>query len=451
MTALWVFAGIATAVGVGIGWNGRVRRQWRQVAKRLNLRFSEESYWLKWEVAGQVRGCSVRLVNSFHGFRQHIHSILTVQRSPPISTEIVLRSENLKTRTMKLVLGQDVQLGDDAFDRAVWMSGPATQLYGVLDARTRTTVLRIFTTWGVEIEGGAAHLHARSILTKAKDIEALMLDTVSLVERLGPPPDGYVAAALQTLADDPDVKLRRACLAHLLANEARDRRAIARIGMQDGDPDVRLKAALAADAEGIPTLEALLDWGAPTTESARPPTVGRARWFSPTDAAAVVEAFHTHAPEKARGLVNRVLRAHPGALTDPAVRLAATLNMREHIPLLNRIAQVTAHQAAVVDALRLFGDPAGEPALIEAIGNSDAEVRRRAIDALGHFGTRAAVVPLRGVTDRATRGVAAQAIARIANREAPGRGGGLSVVDDAQGGLSTTVEGGALSDAGKDA
>lgn len=419
MSLIWVGLVAVSGLAGFVAWNARGRGAWRRVAERLGLRFTEESYWLKWGIEGRLRGCAVRLVNTSKG--RQISSVLTIQRSPPIDPALTIRAESLATRAKKLVLGQDVLIGDPAFDAAIWMDGPPLKLFALLDARTRATLQRVIAEWRVELEGGALHLETTRIITDGERLERLLLDCTTLAERLAPPRAGYLQAALATLDGELDGRVRLACLGHLLDGPAEWALPAARIGMRDADAGARLRSALVAGAEGIATLEALLDGG-----GLDEPAAERA-----------LAAVHAHAPDRIRARVEGILASRPAASTGPAIRLAGTLGMRAQLPRIVRLAELSRLHAPVVDALRLFGDPAGEPALISAVGNSDVEVRRRAIDALGHFGTRAAIAPLRAITDRATRGVAAQAIARISQREAPGRGGGLSMVDDAHGALST--------------
>ena len=417
----WFVLALLTAVSGAITWNSRGRARWRALASELKLSFSEESYWLRWRMSGRLRGCAISVVvHQPEDRRRGLSTSISVQTDPPIDTALTLRSEDIKSRAFKLLGTDDDQLGDAAFDREICVHGPPMVLLGVLDAPTRAAVRRVIKRWGVYVEGGAIYSDRRGVLTNTHKLRQLLLDMVGLAQHLRPPVDGYQAATQRALASDPEVGVRRRCLDLLLARTGPITEAAATIAMQDADAELRRLAALAAGPAGLDTLQALLD----------DPQLGAA------EADSIFVTLEAKAPSIAIAQIQRLLVARPRPATAVAVRAAGTLGLREALPRLNTLARHPDLAGACVDAMRRFGDPAAEPGLIAALDAPDVEVVRRAVDTLGHLGSRAAIGPLRGVQARALRKDVADAIDRIAAREAPGRGGGLSMVADARGALS---------------
>ena len=417
----WFLIALLAAVGAGIAWNSRTRARWRALASDLKLPFSEDSYWLRWSLKGRLNGCAISVVvHQPQDRRRGLSTTITVQPEPAIDTGLSLRSEDLKSRALKLLGTDDDQLGDARFDAEILVHGPAMVLLGVLDAPSRAAVRRVVGRWGVHVEGGAIYYDQRGVIANTRKLRAILLDMVGLANRLRPPPDGYQAATQRALASDPEVGVRRRCLDLLLARRGPITLAAASVAMKDADPEMRRLAALAAGPEGFDTLEALLDDA----------------HLGVAEADSIFATLETHAPSIAKAHAERLIVAPPRPSTVIAVRAAGTLQLRHLLPRLNALAAHPSLARACVDTMRLFGDPAAEPGLIAALALPDTDTQRRAIDTLGHLGTRAALGPLRRLQARGLKAEIALAIDRIAGREAPGRGGGLSVIDDAAGALS---------------
>lgn len=212
------------------------------------------------------------------------------------------------------------------------------------------------------------------------------------------------AAALELLADGPSERSRAAREAALGAiGQLRSRRGAGALGRlaeavreaAARDPSVAdgCAAALASE-EAFVTLGALtvLGW------------VGEAR-----HAAALARLADD---DRYRPLVEEALEAMPRGS-----ELLACLS--QVLPELSPLARVTVH-----GALAAAGNASSLQALVYGAGDAEPQVQAEAIAALGRLGDPRAVGPLAGLLDdelAATSGLAASALARIAERSPAGR------------------------------
>ncbi|MCB9549709.1 MAG: HEAT repeat domain-containing protein [Myxococcales bacterium] len=410
-------------LGMGLGALGvhlHAYRAWRRTADRLGLSFSEESFWGDWEIYGEIRGCRVRVENLKSRLQRNgRYTRITVVGSGRISTGISLKSESILTAARKVIEGEDVLVGDAEFDARVHMKGRDEVLLAVLDARTRGTVRRFFTTWRGEVTGGEVLRDARTVIRRASTLERLILDAVRLAESVQAPEGGYWAALLANLERDPEVGVRRRCLGLLLGRDGPTRERAIQIALGDADAGIRFQAAAEAGPPGYPVLEALLD--------------------EPTGAVGVQALERLVAVEPAVGLsrVMGIINGAPARLTAVALRIAGEARLRQ---LLARIQHLAGHPdaaiaAAAADALGGLGDPASEGVLVRQLEHLAPAVREHAATALGEVGTLAAVQPLLAAAAQGgLKAPARAAIQRIQGRHARAGAGALAVVREAQAG-----------------
>lgn len=406
--------------GGGTWWTAARRKSWQRAAQALGVRFSEESFWWQWSLEGRVRGCDVRVVNVRSKLNRHFFTSMLIQPRPPLPVDLKIRAEDLKTKALKLLGTDDLLSGDADFDREVWLAGAPMEVLARLDARARQTTRRVLRTRAAKarVEGGAAHFEHRSIIGNGKTIRTLVLDLVGWMERLQSAAIGESDALLAMLQSDPVPGVRARCLDVLLAQPPAIADQAAVIGMRDADATVRLHAALAAGPAGCPLLIDALSTA------------------DVTQAGAIFKALEAHAPADARTQARRWVTVGMAPASAAAIETAGRLGMRDLIEHFEALAPDPTCAAAIVDAARLLGDRRVEPALLAALAHLDNPTLSRAIDTLGHLGTRAAIAPLRAIRGR-PRKAAQAAIERIAEREAPGAGGGLSLTADSAGALST--------------
>lgn len=417
----WFVMAIAAVLGGAVAWNMRTRARWRALASQLGLPFSEESYWLRWRMVGRLRGCAVSVVvHRPRDQRGGLYTAVTVQPEPAISTALTLRSEDLKSKALKLIGTDDDQMGDIAFDQQILVRGPSLTLLSVLNQPARAAVQRVMGTWRVHVEGGAVYYDAPGVFANTRKLRRLLQDMVGLAQRLQPPRDGDLAAIQRSLESDPAVGVRRRCLDVLLARPEAIAVPAAAAAMRDPDPDLQRLAALAAGPAGFETLVALL----------------RDQQLSAADADTILDTLQTHAPSIAAVEVERMIQGPPRPASSVAIRCAAALQLRNCVPRINALAAHPDLARACADTLLAFESPATEAGFIALLAAADVGVQRDAIGALGRFGTQAALGPLRQLQARRLRVEAEAAIDKISARTAPGGRGGLALIADAVGGLS---------------
>ncbi|MEZ4473967.1 MAG: HEAT repeat domain-containing protein [bacterium] len=422
---LVVLGGGIAALGVHL----HAFRAWRRTADRLGLSFSESSFWGDWVIYGELRGCRIRVENLQSRLqRRGRFTRVTVTGSERISSGISLKPESIITAARKLIEGEDVQVGDAEFDARIHMQGREEILLAVLDARTRGTVRRFFSTWRGEVAGGEVLRDARTVIRRASTLERLLLDAVRLAESVQVPEGGYWEALLRNLERDPQPGVRRRCLGLLLGRDGRIRDRAIELGVADPDASIRLEAATAAGVAGGAVLRALLDEPGGAT------------------AALALERLVAAVPEVGLAQVAAVLARGPGRLTATAARLAGLAGLQDSE---GRLQLFVGHPdaaiaAAAADALAALGDPAAEAALVRALEHPVAEVRTHAARALGEVGTLAAVQPLLALGARGhARAEAREAVQRIQGRHARAGAGALAVVRASQAGeLALGPEGG---------
>ena len=329
--------------------------------------------------------------------------------------------------------------GDPAFDGALVVRGDAVLVSALLDAETRRLLYRAARS----MEPGAT-LVARGVLTVTiglshrVDAQAVLQrgrEALVLAQRLREPAD--VAARLtENVRNDPlpGVRLRNleACLAAKPRPPVTDE--LLRIAAADGDPGVRLRAALALGQEGLPVLAAVAE-----DVAADDDVVG-----------AAIEGLGAAAPFD---LVARVLRRAVGVRSTDELHFprtaracVAALGMLGGPAAVSRLAAVMVRVAPLADdaarALQRIGGPAAEEALIAGLAADRPETRLAVIPVLAEMGTAAAVAPLmdaeRGGGDLGWR--ARWAITQIQSRLA-GAAGAVSLAGDESGQLSLARDG----------
>ncbi len=359
----------------------------------------------------------------------------------------------------------EIEVGDEAFDRAAWVEGPPALVRSLLDADNRAALRGLFDGrlerkrlspfWATgRLDDGVLHvdvpeevpspggegLESRFDMRVQGMEPAVGRDYVGGRERLPEVLQAVLVLArgLQTprdvprrLADNLKAEPVAGVRAQILTTLARElprhpaTREALLAGRGDPDAEVRLRAGMALGPEGR---EVLL--GVASGEGAEDATTQRAvvalgPLLSPAEARSILgNALRTGREATARACLS-LLGGHGGA--GVVVTLAKVLAIEK-----------PALAAAAAEALGATGDAAAEAPLVRALRDPQAAVRLAAARALGQVGTTAAVVPLkeREALDGALRAAARQAIAEIQSRASGAAPGQLSLADGESGQLS---------------
>ena len=418
---VWVASFLGPLVHDAYGRRRTRRRQvfWREVATASGLQAVDD---VGLAVRGRLGKLSARLgehADGSNGF-----------------TEIEISGSRLAHRlTLRPRISsssKEVETGDDAFDDAVGVEGPAAVALAILDARTRLEV-RSLIHGPLEVEG-----HAPLPVTGRVDrgllriwvpssggreqLVAAVRAGLALAAHLVAPAD--VALRLSTnLIHEPKAAVRRRILLTLLREFPSQEATLASVqtARDDTDAEVRLRAGIALGTEGRAVL----------LEVAAGKKAG-----DKAGARAVAALGESLTLDEATALFRRAcqtVRVH----TARACLGAIGRHGRKAIPLLSEalVAPELADHAA--RALGATNDPSAEAALLRALVEGPRVVRPAAAKALGRVGTRDAVAALREAeADAELRPVARQAIAQIHSRLAGAGQGQLSIAEEQAGQLS---------------
>ena len=342
---------------------------------------------------------------------------------------IELRIESVGTSLAKHFGRKAIEIGDDAFDGAVFIRGPELALQAALDPRTRWLVCDLLQTPG-RIAGGALHelLRCTSIADTAKVSRAIET-MIGLAGRLKDP-ENLVARLCERFREEssPGVRLR---LLDLLADRfpaEPEARAVFREALLATDDNLRLRAARVLGDEGR---EALLNIAACTDGDN-------------AEAVRAIELLGRRLRlDRALDTLNDALRMGHRNVARAAIQ---TLGLHGSATAIERLAVVLAVgdielAAAAAHALAGTGDAGVESRLLTALPTAQPDVAVAICEALGTVGSIAAVPSLREIadetaTDRAVVLAARQAIATIHARARGASPGQVSLAEGESGQVS---------------
>ncbi|MFN8090758.1 MAG: hypothetical protein U0599_00720 [Vicinamibacteria bacterium] len=444
------------------------REAWRAGARRVDLARREEAGDT---VAGWVGDLRVQM-SPYGRSSEAPGTNLTICGPGLAASRFSFRAESLDTSVLRRAGRADVETGDDAFDRLVWITGPESLVLAVLDSPTRAAVSALVrrqlarpgrssfyasgsfddgtlrldlpeelppsetTNWLGErrrVEEEDSYLYMGGLPEHLEDaVEA----AVEFARRLVAPKD-VAARLLENLRTEPMAGVRLRILQCLLKSSPRAEAASAAVelGLEDPDAGVRVEAAVAAGARGRPILLGVARGeGAPDATSARAVAI-LADSLSVSDASEVLR----HA-----------LRLRRRAAARACVRVLGARGDRDALAMLTRVLVVERGEEGdwAAEALGATGDPRGEAALLHELDAREETRRLAAARALGEAASVSAVPALRRLEekDARLRRAAREAIARIQARQAGAEPGQLSLAEDATGRLSlSNVEAGRLS------
>jgi hypothetical protein len=341
----------------------------------------------------------------------------------------------------------EVELGDEAFDDAVYVRGPEDRVRARLDAETRRIVLRMMDGWlaipgrrAVKATGGAkmvdGNLEATIVERDGGPTEEELLAFVDALLSIAARFHGPVDTAARLAANfegEPRWRVRLRSLELLAASypETSGTREVLRRALGDAAPEVRLRAALALGEEGTETLVALA--GEPVEDAV---------------SALAVEVLGDQLPMGvALTALQQSLRARRLATARVCIEVLARVGGEAATAQLAKVLAVETGPLAVAAANALAKSRATgvEDELIAALRRDVPGLPLAAVTALGRLGSVAAVPPIEeAATARGAgadlRNAARQAIAEIQSRLPGASPGQLSIVGGEAGQLSLATD-----------
>jgi HEAT repeat protein len=414
--------------------------------------------------AAQRAGVSVRdekslgqmgLMGEAGGQRVHVEELPT--REGLSGTRVVIEGgsgitmsrETLRTGVGKaLRLSEDVVLGDEPFDRDVYVRGSREIVRAVLDAEAREQWRRLL-GGRIRLDGGDAYGFEADVSLRDGRLQAdfqqywsdklrrslaeVLAALLAIVRKLEPPADPAARIAENTRTE-PEWPVRLENLRLLkdqYAQHPATREALRR-GCGDESEDVRLLAAVALGDEGR---EALL-------------AVASREGAGDSCAAAAVEALGDRlSADAALSVLDNGIR---GQRTRTVLACIAALGRCGGPAAVERLADVLAggrpdFAVAAAHALAATGDAAAEAPLVRALGETLADLQAAAAVALGRAGSAAAVLSLQEAASRegaagALRRAARQSVAQIQSRLEGAAAGQVSLSEGEAGQLSLAGE-----------
>jgi HEAT repeat protein len=417
-------------------------RSWRKAAAETGLESVEEhERFLGRELTGRAGPLTVR----FQRFKRG---------KGPSGTRIEIlglghgdfglsfRREGLGTRLDRVLTGEsDIETGDAAFDREVFVSGRPALAHAVLGAEARRAAQALTSgrlpvpgaPWveaRVDVSGGKITVEITESVFDAPDrpqVSGALLRWLLDSARLLCAPASVPAAIAALAREDPAPGVRLACLRQLLEAFATDPATRPALLAARVDPDVavRVEAALALGEDGVETL----------LDAAR--MEGTADGLRAKAIAGLGE-----------GLPLELARATLGRAGDDAHRASALACVEALGRMGDRAVPVVTSALTSSDgevaaaAARALGRTAttSEAALLAALADDRPAVRVAAAESLGRVGSVGSVPALRDAAERSDEGglrrAVRQAIASIQARLSGAAPGQLSLAGGEAGQLS---------------
>lgn len=135
---------LGAIVGGGVLWQKHVAdpdpSPWQALAEAAGVTDVRRMNIFSSDVAGRLGGLEV-VIGSYSSARYQRSTRLRVQG---LSHFVFFKREGLASRIEKALAGGEIEIGDEAFDRAVFLQGEWRLLRAVLDAETRRLLLAAF-------------------------------------------------------------------------------------------------------------------------------------------------------------------------------------------------------------------------------------------------------------------------------------------------------------------
>lgn len=437
------FVGLLVTVIIGIARDAeRTRRaEWNEAAVRFGLGMPPRGFWSTTaeEIGGTIDGMDLRVKGHGGKGAQTIYELHVPMKDVQIS------AEGIGSSIGRWIAGEDVQIGDPAFDSAVFIRGKTADQRALFDEKTRTAALRVIRLGG-SVSDGKIRIVSGGLETKASNLVERIEALAELGRRLAWAHDVGPAQRLADVAKaDPLPEVRANALQSLLERAGNGRLnteivdgAIA-AALEDPDAGNRFAAATLPRVSRVESRRVLLELvrDSKTPDAVRAKAIQRlGRFDGIPDADSILEGVLQRGGNEARIAAIEALarrQAHASRIVPFATK--------RHAPT----------RAAVALALAKIGTSADQETLLRMLDDEDDSVRLAAAGALGAIADVGAVEKLRTLTGflgGELARAAESAIASIQSRAAGAGAGQLSVSDSAPsaGSLSQAAEDGALSE-----
>lgn len=418
MGGVVVFALIAAAFG-GFAWVAlrKSHRDWVAVCQALGFqpsRLIEGSYGTKGAL--KIR----RMESGKDSGREHTK--LVVEGAPGcLGFALATERDGLMAKVGKLMLGEDIQIGDAQTDAGFLIRGDELRARAALDANARQTLQRLHERGiAVQMSEQALQLVHSGWFATPESLADAFSEAIALFRHLCVSEDLALTRLRRLASEDPHEGVRRESVSYLARKfiDVPGVDEVLREAAEDPAPAVRLEAALAL---GPPAEDVVL--GVIAAEGASLHLRDRAlEWLAglPHGPDRLAQVLTSRAPEVA---------TMPRGSHAQLLEIAALSHLRQRLPA---DAPVAVAEEALAPCLT---------ALTEALAGPLALL---AVEGLAGFGGREEVEPLRELSADDDLRRAAQAAVRAIQSRLEGESGGLALAEDS-GGLSVAEPVGALS------
>jgi len=434
----------------------RIDAEWERAAKQLGLDFKSGASYTERCISGRLGGFDI-VITSGRDSRVS-PARLIIEGRDRMDWQMLLHGEGLWIGIKKQLAGEDLLIGDEAFDSRVHIQGPAPQVRAVLNAEARKLIVDFIHREKGRVAGGRVEV-AFNIDSSHERIASLAHAAVNVIAKLVLPEDRTAQALAENALVDPvpEVRTRNlACLVALLGQPAKGAllavaseaqpldegvAACAQAALSDADPQQRLLGALLLEAEpGFVALQALAEQeSVPVSVRAAAITILTARYPWHRVQPTIISGLAANSEQLVTMAVFAVGAARAVALFDQVCKLAA--DAKDDLAV------------EIAKTLQQLGSADAEPALIKLLSRTSDEVRVWTAEALKRVGTVRSVEPLllaaSGNASIDLKNTARSAVRAIQNRLGDVEAGGLSLVDSAAGesagALSLATEDGGLS------
>ncbi len=397
---------------------------WQGVGRELGLRL-ESPAGVKLELSGDIDGWRV-VVSEWRSADYSVHTLFRAFKPGAIAS-LFLSRERVFNR------GDDIQTGDEEFDREVCVLGDESTAFAVLDRETRSTVRAVLARRDITLQRGdlscelSGYVKDRLLITSILDDILLLAPCLSIASKEIP-----LRLAKNAASDDfPLLRRRNLELLYQYFRETDSAREAFLQAASDPRPEMRLTGAtylgdfdLVAKIAGVESGDVELRLRA-------------------------VRNLIVFGAERAGPLLDRLLSTSLPAVLKAVVAGIGQLDYRAAAPtliaLLGRADAETA--AAAADALRRVGDPSAEPALLSLLERGEPVAQIAAARALGQVGTVRAVESLlaytQGLFESDLKLAAREAVGAIQARLGSAEAGRLSLsgAAEGEGALSVALSG----------
>jgi hypothetical protein len=299
-------------------WSIYRRRAWsistREVAESLGLEWSKGAWNERPFAAGRIGADVVRIERYLAGSGRQRHWAMRIRVDTPLAYDgLTLSRESALAGITKVFTGEDVEIGADAFDRAIKVGGAAdAEAISWLGCEVRAAAMSAIDGLGAKLACGEIKLETPNVRYRAAELEQTVRTMLALSSALKRQPRRIEERLLANATEDPIPAVRARNLRALVERHRPSREVSAAIerARDDRAPIVRVIAAAAMGDEGLDRLLAL-------AASADAPSAVRAQ-----ACLAIGPRFLSNA--SARAEAKEIERSLVGLLDDPHEATAAT-------------------------------------------------------------------------------------------------------------------------------